>query len=392
MRRTLVGLAAAVTSMVALAFLIPLALLVRSEVRTQATTAAEQRAAALAPVLTLTANAADVRAAMASLDPGGNLAVRLPNGDLVGAAKAPGSLVLSAVEGSASIARNVPGGWVYLQPVVLARGQVAVVEAFVPQADLSRGVESSWAVMSVLAVGLVLGSVLVADRLGARVVRSSRGLSQASAALGAGDLDSRVDPMGPPELREAGLAFNAMADRVLELLAVERELVADLSHRLRTPLTALRLASERIGAPSEARSVTTAVRQLEAELDSIITAARTPLAVGPMGLAFPSQAESVRGRRPGASAGCEAGDVVRKRAGFWQVLAGHQSRPCSVFVTTEPAPVALTVEDLTAVVDALVGNVFRHTEPGTAFAVRLERAAQAVTLIVEDAGPGSGIL
>ena len=35
-----------------------------------------------------------------------------------------------------------------------------------------------------------------------------------------------------------------------------------------------------------------------------------------------------------------------------------------------------------------MGNVFRHTEPGTAFAVRLERAAQAVTLIVEDAGPG----
>ena len=213
-RRTLAWLAAAVTSMVALAFLIPLALLVRSEVRTQATTAAEQRAAALAPVLTLTTNAADLRAAIASLDPGGNLAVRLPSGDLVGTAKAPSSLVLNAVEGSESIAQTVPDGWVYLQPVVLARGQVAVVEAFVPQADLSRGVESSWAVMSVLAVGLVLGSVLVADRLGARVVRSSRGLSKASAALGAGDLDSRVDPIGPPELREAGLAFNAMADRV----------------------------------------------------------------------------------------------------------------------------------------------------------------------------------
>ncbi len=57
--------------------------------------------------------------------------------------------------------------------MVLPRDRVAVVEAFVPAADLTRGVAASWGVMALLAVGLVGGSVLVADRLGARVVRSS---------------------------------------------------------------------------------------------------------------------------------------------------------------------------------------------------------------------------
>jgi signal transduction histidine kinase len=47
---------------------------------------------------------------------------------------------------------------------------------------------------------------------------------------------------GPtPELADAARALNRLADRIDELRAAERERVADLSHRLRTPLTGLRL-------------------------------------------------------------------------------------------------------------------------------------------------------
>jgi signal transduction histidine kinase len=45
-------------------------------------------------------------------------------------------------------------------------------------------------------------------------------------------------------------------------------------------------------------------------------------------------------------------------------------------------------DDLAAVVDALIGNVFRHTPQGTAFAVRVERDDRHVVLTVDDAGPG----
>ena len=409
MRRTLAGVALAVTSMVALSFLIPLALLVRSEARTQAVTAAEQRAAALAPVLTLTADPAQLRQVVSGLDPTGRLGVHLPSGLTVGSGRAPAALLLRAQQDGESLAQGLPdGGWVYLQPVVLAQGRVAVVEESLPKEALGRGVAASLWVMALLALGLVLGSVLVADRLAARVVRSSRGLSRAAHALGRGDLESRVEPMGPPELLEAGQAFNAMAERMLELLAVERELVADLSHRMRTPLTALHLATERMPPSSDAARITAAVAHLESELHSVITAARTPLAIGPMG-GFTAPAAGRpgsrapadpagggvggSGARPGvAGAGrsvlCPAADVVRRRAGFWSTLAAQQDRSCLVEVTGEDAPVDLPEDDLAAVVDALVGNVFRHTAPGTAFAVRLVRAAQVVVLTVEDAGPG----
>ncbi|MEG3627638.1 sensor histidine kinase [Streptomyces poriticola] len=378
MRRALAGIALAVTSMVALSFLIPLALLVREQARDQATTVAEQRAAALSPVLALTTERADVQQAVAELGSADQLAVRLPDGGLVGTPHAPREALERAVRGRETLAVDTADGWVYLQPVVLPRDRVAVVEAYVPAADLSRGVAASWGVMALLALGLVGGSVLVADRLGARVVRSSRGLKRASLALGSGDLDVRVEPDGPPELQEAGAAFNTMADRVVDLLAVERELVADLSHRLRTPLTALYLEADRMGATPGARRVTEAAAQLESELDSIITAARTPLAATQLG----------GGAAPAAAKPCDTTEVVAVRLDFWSVLAAQQDRPCERYFTPRPTPVRFPEDDLAAVVDALIGNVFRHTPQGTAFAVRVERAAGHVLLTVDDAGPG----
>ncbi|WP_042417465.1 HAMP domain-containing protein [Streptacidiphilus anmyonensis] len=412
MRRSLAGVALAVTLMVALSFLLPLGVLVRTEARGQHIAAAEQRAAALAPVLTLTTDTDQLTAAIASLDSTGGLGVRLPDGQQLGSDHSPSRLLARAAAQRASITQDIPGGWVYLQPVVLPQGRVAVIEEYLPAAQLTDGVAASWGVMALLTVCLVAGSMFVADRLGAQVVRSSRRLSLAAQRIGSGDLDSRVDPSGPPELRRVGSAFNVMADRVVELLAVERELVADLSHRLRTPLTALHLAAERMGPTPDAQRVAAAVDQLESELEAIIAAARTPLATGPMGRALqPSETGPDRGSgRPQGSSGgrgrdrgragvllgrertvapvCQAGEVVERRAGFWATLAEHQGRPCEVRISAEPTPVNLSADDLGAVVDALVGNVFRHTPAGTAFTVDVARTALAVELTLEDAGPG----
>ncbi|MFD0359297.1 ATP-binding protein [Streptomyces sp. NPDC127110] len=391
MRRSLAGVALAVTSMVALSFLIPLAALVMSLVKEQGVSAAQQRGAALAPVLALTTDPDALREAAAGLDAADHLVVHLPGAGAPVRSKAPGKLLERAQRGRESISQEVPGGWVCLQPVVLPGDEVAVIENFVPEEELTRGVAQSWAVMCFLAVGLIAGSVLVADRLGAKVVRSSKRLAQASRALGLGDLDARVEPMGPRELRDAGVAFNAMAERMNELLAVERELVADLSHRLRTPLTALHLASERMAGTPESARVEAAVCELETELQAIIAAARTPLAVGPMGQGLLGTERAPGGGAAAAGGGgpsSEVAEVVRRRTAFWAVLAEQQDRACHLDVTQEPTAVGLPDDDVAAVVDALIGNVFRHTPEGTAFAVGVRRTAQAVELVVEDGGPG----
>ncbi|MBK8729797.1 MAG: HAMP domain-containing protein [Tetrasphaera sp.] len=59
-----------------------------------------------------------------------------------------------------------------------------------------------------------------------------------------GELTPRARVGGPPETAELATAFNALAERIgVDLLDAERERVADLGHRLRTPVTALRLDS-----------------------------------------------------------------------------------------------------------------------------------------------------
>ncbi|MDH6137703.1 signal transduction histidine kinase [Kitasatospora sp. MAA4] len=397
MRALLAGVVLAVTSTAVLAFLIPLALLTQTQLRGQAIARAEQRAAALAPVLAVSGPSAEPDApddpehTTIAVAERAKACVHLPDGSVVGLSHAPAARLRGAVRGGEAVGYDVPGGWDYLQPVVLADARVAVVEEFVPAAELSKGLTAAWTELAALGTALVLGSVLVADRLGARIGRALRRVSAASDALGAGDLDIRVDPAGPRELRATGLAFNAMADRISTLLATERELIADMSHRLRTPLTALYLASEQVGPVPGAERVSAAIHQMESELDSVIRAARAPLPANRPGgdggsAARTAPAARTAGRRAGA--GCEVAEVARHRVGFWEVLATQQQRSCTFAATDEPTPVALPEDDLAVVVDALVGNVFRHTGRGVPFEVSVQRTAQSVVLVVEDGGAG----
>src|SRR5690606_40215559 len=106
------------------------------------------------------------------------------------------------------------------------------------------------------------------------------------------------------------------ADRVVDLLAVERELVADLSHRLRTPLTALCLEADRMGPTPSARRIAEATAQLESELDAVITAARAPLAVSQPG-----------GAADAAAQPCAVGQGVGARVAVAGVRAAARRRP-----------------------------------------------------------------
>ncbi|XVQ13270.1 sensor histidine kinase [Spirillospora sp. CA-255316] len=373
MRRTLVLVSLAVTSMVALAFLIPLALTVREIARDRALTTAERQASALGPVLVVTEDPAALERAVASTQAGAarRMAVHMPDNTVVPQWPRDGSRarldqITEAGRRGRSYTTRVGGGYALLQPVSLDAGRTAVVEVFIPDEDLSRGVWNAWLVMTAVAAALVAGSVAVADRLGARMIRSTRRLAEAAAAFGEGDLRVRIDPDGPPELVEAGLAFNAMADHVVQLLAAEREMAADLSHRLRTPLAALRLNAEALGGGLVADQTREAVGRIEHEVDQIIRTVRKPTARG----------------------SCDAAKVLRERVAFWSVLAEDEGRSCELIGADHPAALPIPATELAAAVDALLGNVFRHTAEGTDFAVTLHVGKGLTGILVADAGPG----
>jgi signal transduction histidine kinase len=358
---------------VVLAFLVPLALVVQHLARERALADAERQTAVVVAVLAVTTDPVAVARAIATSDLVN--ADRIAVHDLATGAIGPTHARADEVRLTAGQRRPavvpVAEGVAYLEPVDLGSGGVAVVEVFISDADLSRGVDSAWIALGIVAVFLLVVSVLASDRLAARVVESARGLAAAARSLGEGDLEVRVPTRGPRELAEAGSAFNAMADRVAKLLAAERELIADLSHRLRTPLTALRLEAERVRAGGSPHRLGLAVEAMEREVDALIQTARQP------GEA-PSPEPDV----------CDAGEVVRTRMRFWSAVAEDQSRPFKVSGADRRAPVPVRRSELSAALDALLGNVFRYTPQGTPFEVAVSRRDGYVVIRVDDAGPG----
>ncbi|MGW4162672.1 sensor histidine kinase [Streptomyces sp. NPDC004788] len=384
MRWALVKVALAVTVMVVVAFAVPLGLVVKEMARDRAFSNAERRAAGLAPVLAITTDHEQLERAVATTDDGaeGRLAVHLPatpgepggRGEEIGTRRAgDDDLATTRALGRATIA-EVPGGSVLLQPTAVSSGQVAVVELFVPEGEVSNGVATAWLVLALVGVALIVGSVAVADRLGVRMVRPAQRLARAAHELGEGRLGARVREEGPPELKSAAVAFNSMADQVVRLLANERELAADLSHRLRTPLTVLRLNAASLGSGPAAEQTRAAVEQLEREVDTIIRTAR--------------EAKPQTGVTAIAAAGCDASEVVRERMDFWSALAEDEGRKVRVAGIERPVRIPVARPELGAALDALLGNVFRHTPEGTAFSVDLHNGDDAVIILVSDAGPG----
>ncbi len=367
MRRELNRLALAITSMVALAFLVPLIVATRQIAHDRAIADARQQAAAIVAALAVDADPQLLTSAVASTVAGsaGRLAVHLPGIAPVGASHVSGFDVAAATEYRRPVTAETTGGLAYLQPSVLSDGRAVVIEVYVPDDEMRRGVWPAWLALGALAIVLVAGSVLLADRLGSRLVRSTRELAGFSRRLGAGELGVRMTPSGPPELRDAAVAFNTMAGDLRRLLDAERELAADLSHRLRTPLTALRLDAETMPPGPVADRMRQACDMLDEELEAIIAGARL----------------GVEAR------GSETSDLVEvlaDRLAFWSALAEDQQRPWRVVGGDTPVPVPLPRSELILAVDALLGNVFAHTPEGVAFQVTVSAAG----LLVDDAGPG----
>ena len=111
----------------------------------------------------------------------------------------------------------------------------------------------TWLVLAGLGIVLLLLALGVADRLARSMTRPVTDLAATAHRLGSGDLDARATPAALPEVREVATAVNRLAGRIGELLAAEREGAADLAHRLRTPLTALRLDVEALPAADRER-------------------------------------------------------------------------------------------------------------------------------------------
>ena len=212
-------------------------------------------------------------------------------------------------------------------------------------------------------------AALIASQLGRRISEPLHAVAAVAHRLREGDLSARAEVEGTEETEELARALNGLAERTRDLLVAERAAVADLSHRLRTPVTALRLDAETVTDPEVARRLGEHIGVLQRSIDAIVHDARRPV-------------------RENLRESCDASAVVRERVAFWRALAEDQGRPVEVEVPDAPAVVPLAADDLASVVDVLVDNVFAHTAEPAGFAVRLVRSGDRAAWRSPTRGPG----
>ena len=372
MRRQLSLLVTATTSAVVLTFLIPFALLMRG--------LAEDRAIANASLQNRTALAA--YAATTLTDPGGKpdsvvtrtgtleageTVLFLPDDAVIGTG-AVDTGTKEARRTNQQVVKATDDGAIVYDPGLIQRGTV-VARTTVPRSEYHRGVASATAIVTGLGLLVLLLAMFAADRMGRRVALPIRDLAVSAMRMRDGHLDERVPERGPRELAALATALNQLAARVEKLLAAERDAVADLAHRLRTPVTALRLDADSISDPEVAEIVRGHVAQLERTVDAIVHDAKRPTRAG------------------GNS--CDVGKVVSERVDFWSALAEEQGREMQKSVPDRPMRARLDAAELADAIDVLIDNVFAHTEEGVPLDVWVApRADGAVILTVEDGGPG----
>jgi signal transduction histidine kinase len=373
MRRQIGLLTAATTSAVVLAFVIPLCLLVRTLAEDRALANADQEARNVAilvsglnayPALGRLVAQVDARSASS------RTSVLMADGSVLGSPDEQLSrdpAVVRAGHGEAFTTVDESGAQI-LVPVLTEDG-TSVIRTSVSSATMHRGVARAWAGIIGLGAVLLLAAVLVAARLGRRISTPVTDLATVAHRLREGDLDARAEPAGPSETVELGVALNRLAERIVELLAAERAAVGDLAHRLRTPVTALRLDVESVRDPQLTARLQEHVAHLQRTVDAIVKDARRPV-------------------RATMASTCDATRVVRERVAFWSALAEDQGRDLTVELPEGRCDVAVDAVDLCDVVDILVDNIFAHTPEGTGFRIGLARDIHAARLTVQDFGPG----
>ncbi len=118
-------------------------------------------------------------------------------------------------------------------------------------------------------IGIALAVGIAAYPVVRQLTRRLERLEQGVAAFGDGDLSARVDIPGRDEIARLAKTFNTSADRIEALLLAHKTLLANASHELRSPLSRLRMALERLPQNGQSAAQAEIVRNI-GELDLLV--------------------------------------------------------------------------------------------------------------------------
>lgn len=266
------------------------------------------------------------------------------------------------------------------RPVVVDGAPVGTVELRFPTSHLpapEREIRHALVRNAWLGAALAVGSaVLVAGVVARAVSRPINALTTAAQHLAAGRRDVRVDlDDAPGEIGALAATFDRMAAAVDEEDRLRRQLVADVAHEVRTPLSILQGTTEALvdgilpADPATLASLHEEVLRLSALVGDLETLAAADAAGLRLDIERVDLADEVRAVVAGAEASAAAADLTLE-------------------VSLEPAPVAGDSRRLRQLATTLLANALAYTPPGGSIRITTRAAGDTALLEVSDTGPG----
>jgi signal transduction histidine kinase len=225
-----------------------------------------------------------------------------------------------------------------------------------------------YAIGALVAMVLILSGILSAAYFYLRkLLGPLRALKTGVDEVGGGRLDHRIPEVGRSELRDLARAFNTMADRLSRLLRSKEQLLLDVSHELRSPITRLKVQLEFLADEDARESLKSDVAEMESMVTTILESARM------------RHAAAALNREP-----TNMGELARL------VAADFKDRP--PFVQLGPLveePVAVDPGKMRMVLRNLLDNALKHSHDDTsAVTLSMGLKTDVLEIIIADQGEG----
>jgi signal transduction histidine kinase len=279
--------------------------------------------------------------------------------------------VASGTRGSETLGTDL----LYVAVPVASGGVVhGAVRITYPTSELASRVRRYWLLLGAIAAVVLALAALLGLRLARWTSRPLQRVEEAAERVGAGDLSVRAPVEGPVEVRALAQEFNETVGKLEALVGSQREFVADASHQLRTPLTAVRLRLENLerevtpGGRADLDAALAELDRLSELVEALLALARTDAEVAPAG-------------------SLDTGALVRERVDAWSALA--EERGATVEADVEPVPAAHAArERVEQALDNLIANALEASPSGGRVVVGARLRGGRIELTVSDDGPG----
>jgi two-component system sensor histidine kinase BaeS len=298
-------------------------------------------------------------------------------GSLARPAGPAGSAVLAAVASPAAAAASSAAA--DQVPVVADGERVGTVVISFPPASQSAAWQARGAILQAVGYGSLAAVVLAAAAallVSRRTTRPLTALAAAVGAVGRGeDGAEKLLRPGPGELGQVSAAFAAMARNLRHEDQLRRDMVADIAHELRTPVTILQGGTEELldGIASPSPGKLTSLHDETLRLGRLVDDLATLAA---------AQAAALTLHKAPADLGKIASDAAEALAPQF-TEAGLQLK-----LDTAPAAAAVDEARITQVAANLLTNAVKYTPPGGQVTVTTRADASTARLTVADTGPG----